>query len=55
MAALGIAVSNALSTVPGSTTGEIRENSLSCIPALYAQGTTLSLPASGLNRTVLLT
>jgi hypothetical protein len=31
----------------------MRENSLSCIPAQYAQGTTTSLLAFGLNRTVL--
>ena len=38
MASDGIAVSKALSIIPDSTTGEMSENSLSCIPGLYAQG-----------------
>lgn len=49
----GIAVSKAFSTAPDSTTGEIRENSLSCIKAQYTPSTTVSLPGFGLNRTVL--
>ncbi len=53
MASDGIAVSSALSTVPDSTTGEISENSLSCIRSQYIQGITLTLPCFGLNRTVL--
>lgn len=54
IAADGIAVSKALSTVPDSTTVEISENSLSCIRTQYTQCTTFSLPGFGLNRTVLL-
>jgi hypothetical protein len=42
-----------LSTVPDSTTGEISENSLSCILTHYIEGITLTLPDFGLNRTVL--
>ena len=53
IATVGIAVSKAVNTAPDSTTGEIRENSLSCIPAQYAQRTMVSLPGLGLNRTVL--
>ncbi|MFB2770460.1 hypothetical protein ACE1AT_14395, partial [Pelatocladus sp. BLCC-F211] len=47
------AVSKALSTIPDSTTGEISENSLSCIQHQCIQGITLTLPDFGLNRTVL--
>ncbi|WP_206759161.1 hypothetical protein, partial [Nostoc flagelliforme] len=36
-----------------STTGEISENSLSCIQHQCIQGITLTLPDFGLNRTVL--
>jgi hypothetical protein len=44
----------ALSTVPDSTTGEIHENSLRCIPTQYAQGIIFDiLLAFTLNRTVL--
>lgn len=53
IAADGIAVSIALSTVPDSTTGESSENSLSCIATQYTQLITLSLPGFTLNRTVL--
>nr|MBW4641034.1 hypothetical protein [Gloeocapsa sp. UFS-A4-WI-NPMV-4B04] len=42
------------STVPDSTTGEIHENSLRCIPTQYAQGIIFDiLLAFTLNRTVL--
>ncbi|WP_206759122.1 hypothetical protein, partial [Nostoc flagelliforme] len=37
-----------------STTGEISENSLSCIQHQCIQGITLTLPDFGLNRTVLM-
>ncbi|MBW4637651.1 MAG: Uma2 family endonuclease, partial [Gloeocapsa sp. UFS-A4-WI-NPMV-4B04] len=41
-------------TVPDSTTGEIHENSLRCIPTQYAQGIIFDiLLAFTLNRTVL--
>ena len=53
IASVGIAVSNALSTVPGSIAGEISENSLSCIQSQYTWVITLSLSGFWLNRTVL--
>jgi hypothetical protein len=42
-----------LSTVPDSITGDISENSLSCIQHQYTWVTNLSLPGFELNRTVL--
>jgi len=45
---------SSLSTEPDSTTGEMSENSLSCILDQRLPRTTLSLPGFGLNRTVLL-
>jgi uncharacterized membrane protein len=54
IASVGIAVSNALSTIPDSTTGEISENSLSCIQSQYTWVIILSLSGFWLNRTVLL-
>ncbi|WP_144238167.1 hypothetical protein [[Scytonema hofmanni] UTEX B 1581] len=48
----GIAISKALRTIPDSTTGEIKENSLSCIRDQYTQATSISLARFVLNRTV---
>ncbi|MBN3894121.1 MAG: hypothetical protein HWQ41_02105 [Nostoc sp. NOS(2021)] len=48
-----LAVSNALSTVPDSTTGEISDNSLSYIQSQYTWVIALSLSGFWLNRTVL--
>ncbi|WP_435025356.1 hypothetical protein [Nostoc sp. CALU 1950] len=49
IASAGIAVSNALKTVPGSIAGEISENSLSCIQSQYTWVITLSLSGFWLN------